>query len=152
MDSSTERAEREVRLAVARLMSAADRLDLEEFVAMFHIDADFHNPIGMVSRGRDEIRSLHEKLYSPTPPPGFPTFTDAASTGDVQAVRVLRPDVAIVDWHWTQAGARVGDEEWPPREGTNTTVWTRDDAGEWRVTVWRDKDFPPGFDRPPANT
>lgn len=152
MDSSTECAEREVRLAVAWLMSAADRLDLEEFVAMFHADADFHNPIGMVSRGRDEIRSLHEKLYSPTPPPGFPTFTDAASTGGVQAVRVLRPDVAIVDWHWTQAGARVGDEEWPSREGTNTTMWTRDDAGEWRVTAWRDKDFPPGFDRPPANT
>lgn len=147
MDSA--QVERAVRSAVHRLMSAADRLDLDGFVAMFHADADFHNPIGMVLRGHDEIRSLHEKLYSPTPPPGFPTFAAAASTGGIQAVRVLRPDVAIVDWSWTQHGARAGDDEWPSREGTNTTVWTLDD-GQWRVIAWRDKDFPPGYDRPPG--
>jgi hypothetical protein len=30
-------------------------------------------------------------------------------------------------------------------------VWTRDEVGEWRVAAWRDKDFPPGFDRPPGH-
>lgn len=144
---STERA---VRSAVDRLMSAADRLDVDEFVGMFHADADFHNPIGMVLRGREEIRALHEKLYSPTPPPGFPSFTTATSTGAIRSVRVLRPDVAVVDWNWSQQGARAGDDEWPAREGTNTTVWTRDADGRWRVIAWRDKDFPPGFDRPPG--
>lgn len=143
-------AELAVRSATERLMAAADRLDLDGFVAMFHTDADFHNPIGMVLRGRDEIRALHEKLYAPTPPPGFPTFADAKSTGGVQAVRVVPPDVAIVDWSWTQHGARTGDREWPSREGTNTTVWMRDTDGEWRVIAWRDKDFPPGFARPPG--
>jgi uncharacterized protein (TIGR02246 family) len=117
---------------------------------MFNTHADFHNPIGMVLRGRDEIRSLHEKLYSPTPPPGFPTFATARSTGSIQAVRVLGPDVAIVDWNWSQHDAQADDEEWPTREGTNTTVWIRDDDGQWRVIAWRDKDFPPGFNRPPG--
>ncbi|WUI03975.1 SgcJ/EcaC family oxidoreductase [Spirillospora sp. NBC_00431] len=148
MDSS--QAEHAVRSATDRLMSAADRLDVDGFVAMFHPDADFHNPIGMVLRGRDEIRSLHEKLYSPTPPSGFPSWATARSTGSIQAVRLLRPDIAIVDWGWTQHGARADDEEWPSRAGTNTLVWTCDNDGEWRVIAWRNKDFPPGFARPPG--
>jgi hypothetical protein len=63
------------------LMAAADQLDVDEFVSYFRPDADFHNPIGIVRHGRGDIRELHEKLYSSQPPPGFPTFAAARSTG-----------------------------------------------------------------------
>jgi uncharacterized protein (TIGR02246 family) len=131
-------------------MSAADRIDLDEFVGMFQRDADFHNPIGMVLRGREEIRALHEKLYSPDPPPGFPTFAAARSSGEIQAVRLVGGEVAIVDWKWRQLGAKADGAEWPSRAGTNTTVWGRDSDAQWRVVAWRDKDLPAGYRRPPG--
>ncbi|WP_037065366.1 nuclear transport factor 2 family protein [Pseudonocardia acaciae] len=135
---------------VQGLMAAADRLDVDGFVGHFSADADFHNPIGMVLRGREEIRALHEKLYSPHPPPGFPSFASARATGRVQSVRMVGANVAVVDWAWTQHGGTVDGVEWPDRRGTNTTVWRRDEGGEWRVVVWRDKDFPAGFEPPPG--
>ncbi|MGP4020375.1 YybH family protein [Saccharopolyspora sp. 5N708] len=140
----------DVQVAVRQLMSAADRLDLDGFVGMFQRDADFHNPIGMVLHGRDEIRALHEKLYSPDPPPGFPTFAAARSSGEIRAVRFVGEGVAIVDWDWRQQGGQADGARWPSRSGTNTTVWSRDGDALWRVVAWRDKDFPAGYRRPPG--
>ncbi len=142
-------AHQAVRDGVQRLMSALDRRDLDGFVAEFHPAADFHNPIGMVLHGRAEIRSLHEKLFSPAPPPGFPSFVGTSSTGSIQSLRALSDDVVVVDWQWTQQGARTGADDWPDRQGTNTLIWTREN-GEWGVAAWRDKDFPPGYQRPPG--
>ncbi|MEV3965671.1 nuclear transport factor 2 family protein [Nocardia sp. NPDC050193] len=142
-------AERSVRDGVERLMSALHRCDLEGFLAEFHSDADFHNPIGIVLRGRSEIGALHEMLFSPQPPPGFPSFVGTSSTGSIQSLRVLGGDVVVVDWQGTQRGARVGAEEWPERHGANTTVWTYE-HGRWGVAAWRDKDFPSGYQRPPG--
>jgi uncharacterized protein (TIGR02246 family) len=142
--------EREVSERVRGLMAAADRLDVDGFVGYFGPDADFHNPIGMVLHGRDEIRELHQKLYSPNPPPGFPSFASARSAGRVQSVRLVGADVAVVDWAWTQHGGTVDGVEWPDRRGTNTTVWRREEGVGWRVVAWRDKDFPPGFQAPPG--
>lgn len=142
-------AQQSVRDGVQRLMSALHRCDLQGFIAEFHPDADFHNPIGMVLHGRAEIAALHEKLFSPEPPPGFPSFVGTSSTGSIQSLRVLGNEVAVVDWQGTQRGARVGADEWPERQGMNTTVWTREN-GIWGVTAWRDKDFPPGYQRPPG--
>jgi uncharacterized protein (TIGR02246 family) len=142
--------EDEVAERVQGLMAAADRLDVNGFVEYFSPDADFHNPIGMVLRGREAIRTLHEKLYSPKPPPGFPSFAEARSTGRVQALRLVGADVAVVDWAWTQRGGVLDGVEWPDRRGTNTTVWRRDDDRRWRVVAWRDKDFPVGFEPPPS--
>ena len=132
------------------LMDASDRLDLEAFVAFFHPDADFHNPIGMVLRGREEIRSLHERLYSPTPPLGFPSFAKSRSTGRVLSVRLLADDVAVADWLWSQEGSTADGVTWPARRGVNTTVWQRGSGTDWQVIVWRDKDFPTDFQPPPG--
>ncbi|MCI2416756.1 SgcJ/EcaC family oxidoreductase [Saccharopolyspora sp. K220] len=140
----------DVRVAVRQLMSAANRLDLDGFVGMFQRDADFHNPIGMVLQGRAEIRALHEKLYSSDPPPGFPTFANVRSSGEIRAVRLVGDGVAIADWAWRQQGAQADGSEWPSRSGTTTTVWSRDGDARWRVVAWRDKDFPAGYRRPPG--
>lgn len=142
--------EHEVAACVRGLMATADRLDVEGFVEYFSPDADFHNPIGMVLRGREEIRALHEKLYSSDPPPGFPSFAGARSTGRVQSVLLLGTDVAVADWAWTQSGGTVDGVEWPERRGTNTTVWRRDGDGRWQLVAWRDKDISPGFEAPPG--
>ncbi|QIS13668.1 YybH family protein [Nocardia arthritidis] len=142
-------AEQQVRAAMHRMMAALDSRDSAAFLAEFHPDADFHNPIGMVLHGIPEIRALHEKLFAPQPPPGFPSFADTTSTGSIQALRFAGPDVAVVDWRWTQRGARTGSTEWSDRAGTNTTVWTREN-GRWGVFAWRDKDFPTGYQRPPG--
>jgi uncharacterized protein (TIGR02246 family) len=142
--------EREVAAHVYDLMAAADRLDVNGFVEYFALDADFHNPIGMVLHGREEIRALHEKLYSPNPPPGFPSFAEARATGRVQSVRLVGPDVAVADWAWTQRGGTSDGVEWPDRRGTNTTVWRRGEDGRWQVVLWRDKDFPARFGPPPG--
>lgn len=144
-----------VKAATEALMAAADQLDVDRFVSYFHPDADFHNPIGMVLRGPAEIRDLHEKLYSPHPPPGFPSFATSTSTGTIQSARMLCPDVALVDWTWTQQDAAADGTRWPDRHGTNTLVWLRrpddDEPGSgWRIIAWRDKDFPSEFEAPPG--
>ena len=132
------------------LMDAGDRLDLAAFIAFFHPDADFHNPIGMVLRGREEIRALHQQLYSPTPPAGFPSFAGARSTGRILSLRILAEDVAVADWLWTQEGSTADGAAWPTRHGINTTVWQRDPDAGWQVIAWRDKDFPTDFQPPPG--
>ncbi len=135
---------------LAGLMAAGDRLDLEAFVAFFSPDADFHNPIGMVLHGREQIRDLHERLYSPTPPSGFPSFAEARSTGRVLSVRALTDDIAVADWVWSQEGSTADGVTWPARHGINTTVWRRDRGTDWQVVAWRDKDFPTDFQPPPG--
>lgn len=137
-------------IAAARdLMAASDRRDLTAFTSWFTPDADFHNPIGLILDGQAEIQDFHEKLYSPSPPAGFPTFADATSQGTATAARTITPDVAIVDYRWSQTGAATDRQDWQPRHGSNTTVWTRTDQG-WRVVAWRDKDHPTGFTAPPG--
>lgn len=132
------------------LMEAGDRLDVEAFVAFFAPDADFHNPIGIVLSGRGQIRALHERLYSPTPPEGFPSFAQARSSGRVLSVRTMGGDAAVADWLWTQEGSTVDGTTWATRRGINTTVWHRAPGADWQVLAWRDKDLPTGFRPPPG--
>jgi uncharacterized protein (TIGR02246 family) len=139
----------DLQAAVERLREASMNLRADAFAQLFAEDADFYNPIGMRLQGRQAIKEFHEKLFAPEPPPGFPSFTHATSTVDIVSIRNLKPDLALVDWEWTQRGATMNGKEWPERRGMNTMVWSLNARGEWLVVAWRDKDYPniPGAPR-----
>lgn len=127
--------------AVERVREALDGMDARRLAACFAEDADFNAPPGTWLRGRKVIEEVHENIFSPTPQPGRVSFARAKSTTRVLGVRFLRPDVAVVDWEWTQSGATFDGQPWPDRRGMLTMVWTRDEDSAWKVCVWRNKDY-----------
>jgi uncharacterized protein (TIGR02246 family) len=120
---------------------ALEQLDAKRFAACFAEDADFNTPPGTWLRGRQVIEEVHETLFSPNPSPGRASFARAKSTSRIVGVRFLRPDVAVVDWEWTQTGAVTDGQPWPDRQGLLTMVWTREADGGWSIRVWRNKDY-----------
>ncbi|MCE9670856.1 SgcJ/EcaC family oxidoreductase [Myxococcus stipitatus] len=130
-----------VRAALQRVRAALEMLDVKRFAACFAEDADFNTPPGTWLRGRKAIEEAHEALFAPTPAPGRASFARAKSTVDILGTRFLRPDVAVVDWEWTQTGAMTDGQRWPDRRGLLTIVWTREEDGVWRASAWRNKDY-----------
>lgn len=148
MQQAQGSAEAEVRKCVQQLMDAIEQLDARRFAACFAEDVDFNTPIGRSLRGRQTILEVHERMYSPHPPPGTPSFAKAKSTMTVVNVFFLRPDVAVVDWEWTQSGAATDGQSWPDRKGMATMVWTRNEGEPWLVSIWRNKDYPNNLPQP----
>lgn len=121
--------------AVRRVVGEAQRLqdDVDGFTDLLAEDVVIVNFGGRRVRGRSAVReAMAAALATP--------LADVATTHEIEQIRFLRPDVAVVDCvkhvhdnRTPPAGAGAGD---PPlrRRGTLTFVLV-EEGGRWRVAV-----------------
>ena len=118
--------------AVVRLVADAERLqsDVDGFTGLLTDDAVIVNFGGRRVQGRDAVyRAMQQALASP--------LADVTTTQEVEDVRFLRADVAIVDCvkyiHDGRDPAAPGTA--PLRERGMLTFVLVEQRGEWRIAV-----------------
>lgn len=85
---------------------------------------------GRLITGRDQIQAFFTVMSS--------SPKRAQQTATIERVRLLTPDVAIVDGSWTITGARdTAGKELPPLKGRGTEVVRRTN-GKWRFVATRE--------------
>lgn len=120
------------REAVVRVVAEAERLqsDVDGFTGLLTDDVVIVNFGGRRVQGRDAIyRAMQQALASP--------LADVATTQQVEDVRFLRPDVAIVDCvkyvHDGRDPAAPGTA--PLRDRGMLTFVLVEQGGEWRIAA-----------------
>jgi uncharacterized protein (TIGR02246 family) len=121
-----------------RFTDAWNRHDMAALAALFAEEADFVNVVGMWWRTRSEIEAAHAEAHATF-------FKDSHLEGEVAAVKLLRPDVAVVHVRWQLSGQLEPDgKTGAPRQGILVLVLTRE-AGGWRARVAQNTDILPGL-------
>lgn len=115
--------------------AAWNRHDATALSLPFHPDADFTNVFGMRATGREAVQEFHAPIFETM-------FRDSHLEIHDIAIRMLRPDVAMVDVLWTMSGATgpTGDP-WPERRGLMDLICTRE-ASTWGIAVMHNADLP----------
>jgi uncharacterized protein (TIGR02246 family) len=123
-----------IRGVVDRFMEAWNRHDAHAFAALFAEDADFTNVMGMGARGRAKIEEFHASSF-------LSMFKDSHLTYSDLRVRLIRPDVAMVDVWWRMTGAtdRQG-KPWPNRKGLVNFVAAKE-KGQWEILVMHNQEL-----------
>src|SRR5690242_6815441 len=111
--------------------------DGEACARPFAVDADFVNIMGLRARGRDLIARGHGEILSTV-------YRDTEMKGTVQSIRMVRPDVAVLDVDFLLQSPRPG-----PFHMLKTTagIVARKDDGAWWIVAFRNM-VP--FERPSA--
>jgi uncharacterized protein (TIGR02246 family) len=91
-------------------LSAWNTHDAHAFALTFTPDADFTNVIGVQAHGRDNIETLHERVFATV-------FKHSHQTAQIRSIRFLTPRLADVDVDWQMTGATDRDGL-PRREGS----------------------------------
>jgi uncharacterized protein (TIGR02246 family) len=129
-----ESEEDAIRGVVDRFMDAWNRHDAHAFAVLFAEDADFTNVIGMGAHGRAKIEAFHASSFSSMFKDSHLTYTDCK-------VRLIRPDVAMVEVWWQMTGAtdRQG-KPWPNRKGLVNFVAGKE-KGQWEILVMHNQEL-----------
>ncbi len=108
--------------------------DMTRFARLFARDADFVNVVGMWWKNRQEIEKAHVYSHS--------TFLkNSRLTGNLAALKFLRPDLATAHVLWELAGQIEPDGTvGKPRQGILLLVCARDDAS-WVVHAAQNTDI-----------
>jgi len=102
---------------------------------VFSSDADLTDWRGQHVRGRAAIEAKFHPTFS------GPVFKDSLCLGKVRMIRLLRPNIAIVDIDWEMTGARSADgSPRPQRKGILDLVCEKQ-GREWRIVAFHDTDF-----------
>jgi uncharacterized protein (TIGR02246 family) len=103
----------------------------------FAVDADFTAITGLKAHGRDVIARGHDEILSTI-------YRGTRNSANVQNVRFLRPDVAVVDVIFT-----LQKENGQPFElrGSSCGMVVTKEGGNWSIAVFRNM-IP--FERPAA--
>lgn len=126
MTTSNEAAERELSDLFGRMCAAWTQGDAEAYGACFVEDSDYVSYDGSHARGRSTMVDNHDQLFRGV-------LTRSALVGEVESVRFLRPDVALL--HATGSVLMPWRSTLPPRRlSRQTIVATRTDEG-WRVAA-----------------
>jgi uncharacterized protein (TIGR02246 family) len=126
--------EEAIRRVIAAGLAAANDHDASAMAKIFHKDATYTTPIGVVLRGPEAIKRQYALLYQVYDPKrGFPSFKETVVTQDRETIRFLRPDVAVADITYRLSDS-VGPDGKPrgPTKGLVTYVLTRE-QGVWAV-------------------
>lgn len=119
-----------IRKLHADFAAAWDRDDAKGMAACWAANGDLVNPFGRVAKGRRAVEQLLAEEHS-----GFVKNTQFASR--VEAIRFLKPDVAVVDVSWLITGAHAADgTELEPVKGTYAAVMCKS-KGRWEVSASR---------------
>jgi len=120
-----------------------NRHDMKSFANLFAEDADFVNVIGLWWHGRAEIHKAHEAIHATR-------MKNSKLVATETAVRVLRPDVAVVHVRWQLSGdTGIDGMSLPLRQGILSFV-TVSSGGQWLVSSAQNTDIVPVSNVPPA--
>jgi uncharacterized protein (TIGR02246 family) len=114
-------------------IDAWNRHDIGAFAALYTIDADFVNVIGLRLRGRAEIQKHHETLHASRMKA---SHLEALETD----IRLLRPDVALVHVRW-ELSNQLGPDgaSLPTRQGILSHVMVKS-GGKWLIASSQNTD------------
>ena len=111
-----------------RFLAGWNRHDAHLFASAFALDADFTNVLGMSASGRDNIEKFHAQAFERY-------FLHSQQSAEIQKVRFLNADVAVVDVRWQMTGAvDANGKVMPTRSGLLDLVFAAP-GGEWLITV-----------------
>jgi uncharacterized protein (TIGR02246 family) len=111
-----------------RFLAGWNRHDAHLFASAFAPDADFTNILGVGASGRDNIEKFHAEAFERF-------FLHSQQTAQIQKVRFLSADVAVVDVRWQMTGAvDAHGKAVGARAGLLDLVFTAP-GGEWLITV-----------------
>jgi uncharacterized protein (TIGR02246 family) len=123
-DKPASEEEAAIQKALAAYSAAFAKGDADAVLATWTADADFTDDDGKVYRGRDALAPLFKK--------SLPSYKGYKITGKATSVRLIKPDVALVDGEQTFTPP-VGE----PDVSRFTSVWVKTD-GQWRIRSARD--------------
>ena len=106
--------------------------DLESYRQLLTVDADIVSATGRKSVGRDALIALSAEQKRE------PSYKDATITAtEIDAVRLVTPDVALVDATYRMTGVRIpADAEARPVAGSILFVMVNQE-GAWRIASIR---------------
>ena len=106
--------------------------DLEGYRKLLTEDADVVSATGRRSAGRDAVIALSAEQKR------LPSYRDASITAtEIDAIRLVKPDVALVDATYRMTGVRIPDASEPgPVAGSILFVMVHQD-GVWRIASIR---------------
>jgi uncharacterized protein (TIGR02246 family) len=117
-----------IRGVLTAFVEAWNKHDAKAFSMVFAQDADFTNVAGRTARGRKEVEAFHAPRFAEQ-------FKESSQKIVGSAIRLIRPDVAVVDARWEMTGARSSDgHDIPLRKGLLSFVMTKD-GDTWLITV-----------------
>jgi uncharacterized protein (TIGR02246 family) len=126
----------------AALVDDWNRHDMKGFAELFAEDAQFVNVIGMWWRGRSEIQKQHEALHATR-------MRNSHLVATETAVRLLRPDIAVLHIRWELTGdTGIDGVILPMRQGVMSLV-TVSTGGRWQIASAQNTDVVPLPNVPP---
>ena len=130
-------AQSEIFLVVKTLTDSWNTHDMSTYAAQFTDDADFINVLGMHSRGRAEIESLHVTIHRTI-------FRNSTLKTLSCSLRPLAPGIALAHINWEMTGHEIppGAPFGKVRHGVVTGVFVEQD-GKWRIRAFHNTDTVP---------
>jgi uncharacterized protein (TIGR02246 family) len=124
-----------IKETVQRLLEGWNCHDVQAFAALFAEDAEVTNVQGVTVQGRDGIEAFHAPYFKSI-------FANSHLNSDELSVRMLKPDLAVVDIHWSMTGARgLSGNERPLRKGLMSLVLVAE-HGNWLIAVMHNMELP----------
>ncbi|MGC5009895.1 SgcJ/EcaC family oxidoreductase [Streptosporangium sp. DT93] len=120
-----------IRDLLDRLTAAWNAGDADAYGELFTEDADYITFFGLRLTGRQAVTEAHRALFEG--PLRGSRLTGASSGPDGADIRPVRPDVAVVIFAGSVAGADAPPD--PARDSIVTLVAVHDDA--WRFTSFQ---------------
>ncbi len=116
-----------IRQAVKDSETAWNNHDMSAFADLFADDAEWVNVVGMVWRGKTEIKKAHQIMHETY-------FKNRAVWLNDMTVRFIRPDVAVVIAKWDADGFDTPNGKHHDK-GTNvsTMIYAKQD-GKWLIS------------------
>jgi uncharacterized protein DUF4440 len=136
-----------VRKVISDQSKAWNEHNMDAFANLFTTDADYINPVGRHTKGREAIRITHAFLHGtiPVDTPGvqvpramYGRFKSTTSRNKEVEVRFLRKDIAVAHVMWEMIGDAEANHL---RRGIFTLVLDRQ-GGTWLVAAAQDTEIP----------
>lgn len=120
---------------------AWEKQDVAGLIAPFAEDSDYIDSSGAIITGRKAIESQYKKNFASA------HYKNSRSTQKITKVRMVRPDVAIVDAEWTLSGLQSNeDTPLPDRKGSTLLVIVKE-SEDWKIVTLRVAISPPDSDK-----
>lgn len=126
MTVSDQRSDSELRALFDRMCAAWTEGDAAAYGACFTEDSDYVSYDGSLARGRDVMVQNHDDLFRGV-------LTGSALVGNVESIRYLRPDVAVL--HATGSVLMPWRSELPRRRLSRQTIVAVSTPEGWRVAA-----------------
>jgi uncharacterized protein (TIGR02246 family) len=124
----------EIERLAALFTESWNRHDMAQFAQLFVHDADFVNVVGMWWKNREEIKKAHAYSRSTF-------FKNSRLTGEIAALKFLRPDIATMHILWELVGQLEPDGTvGQPRKGILLLVCAKRD-GSWLIQAAQNMDI-----------